>query len=341
MEIFIGIIVLIIIIILWNNFSENQRKEERRQTRIVEERRIKRENEERERLDEIKYEKLTVVFATIGENGKPEAIVKKIDNKYISIVRTAENPKPYVIGEVVKLEKKKITNWNWYDEEEFKEQLILHQKADLIKQKELDKQKIQDQHLDKFRIKYLFHMTHKENLQKILQNGLKSHNYARDNSLLQKNIADNEVNDRRTRAESIYNRSIHNYVPLYFNPKNPMLYVRKNIQNDIIILAIDRILLFEKNTVFTDGNAAANSTSFYKNTEDLKNLNWDCINAAYWNEIPDGKRLRCSEILIYPDIPTKAIQKIFCNNENTKTFVNSHLNNLPNIKTEINYNLYF
>lgn len=184
-------------------------------------------------------------------------------------------------------------------------------------------------------------MTHKDNLQNILQNGLKSHNQARTNNLTKVDIADNQVNDRRSRLEPIYNRSIHDYVPLYFNPKNPMLFRRNSIQNDIVILAIDRNILYQENILFTDGNAAANATSFYNNPEELNNLSWSCINAEYWNDIVDGKRLKCSEVLVFPNIQTNAIKKIFCNNEQTRIFITSKLNNFPNIEAEINSNLYF
>src|SRR5690606_33020996 len=172
-------------------------------------------------------------------------------------------------------------------------------------------------------------------------NGLKTHNQARTNHLTKVDIADNQVNDRRSRLEPIYNRSIHDYVPLYFNPRNPMLFRRNNIQNDIVILAIDRNILYQENVLFTDGNAAANATSFYNNPEELNNLSWSCINAEYWNDIVDGKRLKCSEVLVFPNIQTNAIKKIFCNNEQTRIFITSKLNNFPNIEAEINSNLYF
>src|SRR5690625_285750 len=80
--------------------------------------------------------------------------------------------------------------------------------------------------LDEFNIDYLYHITHKDNLNNILQNGLESHNVARERHMIKVDIADNVVNDRRKRKELIYNRSLHDYVPLYFNPKNPMLYKR-------------------------------------------------------------------------------------------------------------------
>ncbi|WP_372474144.1 DUF4433 domain-containing protein [Capnocytophaga sp. ARDL2] len=198
------------------------------------------------------------------------------------------------------------------------------------------------QHLLNYGIKYLYHMTHKNNLESILKNGLKSHNNIKKERAYV-DISNNEVNNRRSKKEPIFNRCVHDYVPLYFNPKNPMLYAKKSIQDDIIILAINTRLLYNNNTLFTNGNAASSTTSFYKDTYDLKNLNWDCINAKYWNSFEDGKRIRCSEILIYPSVEISHIMKIFCNNSFTREFVKHKIDNFANqeINVEIESDLYF
>ncbi len=114
----------------------------------------------------------------------------------------------------------------------------------------------QRQKLEKYKINYLYHMTHKDNLENILRYGLKSHNEAKKENLNKVDISDNQVNDRRSRKEPIFNRSIHDYVPLYFNPKNPMLFVRKGLQNDIVILATESKRCRRKNF--------GKSISFYK-----------------------------------------------------------------------------
>ncbi len=165
----------------------------------------------------------------------------------------------------------------------------------------------------------LFHMTDIHNLENILENGLLSHNNARKNNLTKVDISDNEVNARRTRIEPIFRKSIHDYVPLYFNPRNPMLYVRKYMQNNIVILGIDPIVLGNENTIFTDGNAAANKTTFYKEIDDLKKLNWKCVNADYWSEFTDGKRIRCAEVLVPEKLPISMITSVFHNESSNST----------------------
>ena len=191
-------------------------------------------------------------------------------------------------------------------------------------------------------------MTHKSNLCSILKYGLLSHNDAHNRNLLSTDISENTVNERRRRIEPIFNKSIHEYAPLYFNPKNPMLFKRKNIQNDIVILAYEANLLLKENTIFTDGNAASDSTSFYNNFDCLSKLSWECINDAWWNTYQDGKRKKCAEVLILNKIEIDSISKIITFDESTKNFVNSikrevTINNpkLRNLKVEVDKKLYF
>lgn len=366
-------IVLFVLYLIRQNSIENKRQEERKKQQLLDEQKRKQEEErkrkaeeerkkqqlldeqkrkqdeeikrkaeaERKRLEELNYENPIVVFASVDDNGKPKAILKRSDNTYISVERVSENSEPYTIGEKLRLSKETINKWSWYGETEYRRQLGIKERYELERQKKIQEQNEKVNFLKSFGIDYLYHMTHKNNLQNILQNGLLSHNQARNSRLTQVDIADNQVNDRRLRNEPIYQKSIHDYVPLYFNPKNPMLYRRGNIQNEIIILAIDSNLLYQSNTVFTNGNAAAGATSFFSNPNDLTKLNWTCINAEYWNDIVDGKRIKCSEVLVFPSIPTNAIKKIFCNNQQTKQFVTSSLTNHNFIEVEIYQNLYF
>jgi hypothetical protein len=202
--------------------------------------------------------------------------------------------------------------------------------------------------ISRFGISFLYHMTHKSNLRSILKYGLLSHNDAHNRNLTTIDISENTVNDRRRRIEPIFNKSIHEYAPLYFNPKNPMLFKRKNIQNEIVIIAFDANLMLKENTIFTDGNAASNSTNFYNNFDCLSKLSWECINDVWWNTYQDGKRKKCAEVLILNKIEIDSISKIITFDESTKNFVNSikrevTINNpkLRNLKVEVDKKLYF
>ncbi|MEA3522586.1 MAG: DUF4433 domain-containing protein [Campylobacterota bacterium] len=160
----------------------------------------------------------------------------------------------------------------------------------------------------------LWHMTHRDNVVNILRHGILSNTQAI-NSADPVDISDHGVQRWREAKDPIYGRKIHDYTPTYFNIRNPMLYVRKNIQNELCLIEISLSVLSKKNFLFTDGNAAAINTNFYNSLDDLIHLPWEVLNASYWNDFEDGKRKRCAEVLIYPSI--KQLLRI-CNNA-TKT----------------------
>lgn len=188
--------------------------------------------------------------------------------------------------------------------------------------------------LDEYGIEYIYHMTHYKNIESILENGLLSHY----NDLASENIDNTEVNDRRDKLEPINQKNIHNYVPFYFNPKNPMLYANKEIQEDIVILAFSRKLLLKDKTIYTDGNAASDSTGFYYYLEDLDKLNWQCINSTYWSDFEDGKREIMAEVLVNKKVKIKHLKKIYCYDEATKEYI---LNLDSDINVKVKKNLYF
>ena len=187
--------------------------------------------------------------------------------------------------------------------------------------------------LQQYGISYIYHMTHIKNLSNILKYGLLSHN----NNLVKEKIDNKDVNRRRNINEPIYNKNIQDYVPFYFNPKNAMLFVNKEIQDDIVILAFDKSLMFCENMLFTDRNASSNKTNFFNNLENINAINWECINAKTWFDYKDGKRKRMAEVLIPNKVPILYCLKIYCNNKNTEKYLKKSVN----IEVEENQQLFF
>lgn len=162
---------------------------------------------------------------------------------------------------------------------------------------------------------YIYHMTHIDNLESILDYGLYAHN----NPYQLVDISDNIVNRRRNKREPIYGKSIHSYVPFYFNPKNPMLYVRKHLQEDIVILACENSQILKPGSLISDGNAASSYTRFAKgNFTSLAKLNWHIINKStdYFLDVKK-KRIRMAETLVSDHVDASSIKKIICHNHYT------------------------
>jgi hypothetical protein len=129
-------------------------------------------------------------------------------------------------------------------------------------------------------------------------------------------IADPGAQRWRDRPEPVYNRSIHDYVPLYINPRNPMLYVRRDLHKELVILKISASVAENCTAVYTDGNAASRETKFSTSREVMKN-SLPVLSADFWNEHSDGKRLRCAEVLIYPNVQRMYFEGAICSNGGT------------------------
>ena len=111
------------------------------------------------------------------------------------------------------------------------------------------------------------------------------------------------------------------------------------MQDKLVILGIDPSIILDEGTIFSDGNVAANNTRFYQGVFQLGQLPWRIINARYWNDYPDGKRIKCAEVLVYPRVETEYIKKIFCYSWNQKVLCSKVSQGA--ISVEINIDLYF
>lgn len=192
--------------------------------------------------------------------------------------------------------------------------------------------------LDGYRISHLYHLTHKDNLENILNNGLLSHNEAYQRNLNKIDISNNQVNQiRATKKDKIYDRAIHDYVPLYFNPHNSM-FCALSRPKDIVVLALNRCLMLSEGVIFTDGNASNGPTKFFSSIDNLSCLNWSCINGDYWwtDKVfdNDGKRMVCAEVLVPSKIEIDSIEKIYSFDDDTLSVVSEKVKNFPNILVE-------
>lgn len=158
----------------------------------------------------------------------------------------------------------------------------------------------------------LYHMTHYSNLPSILERGLLSHNSVAASEIGRVDISEPNVQHRRARPEPVFCRPIHDYVPLYFNPRNPMLYYRKNLQHEIVILRIAvEVCDLGLPILFTDGNAASQDTRFSCSPEVIKD-SMAALDAEYWTNFQDGKRRRCAEVLVPDRLDVCHIKGIAC-----------------------------
>jgi len=173
---------------------------------------------------------------------------------------------------------------------------------------------------ERFRLGPANHMTHMENFGGILcDEGLHSYNQMRGRSY--HNLANKDVQKGRAGiAVKATDRRLHDYVPLYFGFKTPMVAWNQNKNPDLIFLRISLNVLALPGVVISDGNARATATKFrlFKQIDDLSVLDIKSIHTVKYAHDPEMKRRKQAEILIPDFLPLSEILDIICYSEEMK-----------------------
>ncbi len=159
----------------------------------------------------------------------------------------------------------------------------------------------------------IYHVTHLNNLSGISECGILSHEQVPKKNLSHTDISNGSVQQKRDKVEPIFNRCLHDYVPTYFNPRNPFQYAQEpKMWDQLAILQISYDVFKKVDFVICDGNAASHTTCFSGKLKSIEKLPWDVLkdNRQYWPDKIDGRRKICAECLIYPSIKQKYIAKI-------------------------------
>ena len=183
----------------------------------------------------------------------------------------------------------------------------------------------------------IYHITHINNLSSILQSGgLVANSRLKEEKINYQDIAYGHIQDRRAQTPVPCGAGgyLHDYIPVYFAPRSPMLYTisKGNVpnyqggQSSIIYLVTDiRIIEAEGlNFVFTDGHATVNYTKFFTDLEDEDEIDWNIMEEKYWGDTgddPDRKRRRQAEFLVHGFFPWQFIHKIGVLNAGIQTQV--------------------
>lgn len=201
---------------------------------------------------------------------------------------------------------------------------------------------------------FIYHMVHVDNLRGIFQyKALLSKEMLESKGVVPRSIAYDSVQNLRDRIFIVdfYEhrwRNLHSYVPFYFSPCPPMLYVQlgNGMQNKLVIFKVPRSVLKNQGAVFTDGNATNQQLSqgrnervfivpaggkrgnctrqytpsgplgtsplisnFYCDIKFLETFNWKGINNQYSLD-QESKRVRSAEVLIPDRLPITEIYAI-------------------------------
>jgi len=179
---------------------------------------------------------------------------------------------------------------------------------------------------------YLFRMTHIENIPHILQYGI-THINSKNKNPSYKTIGDTSLISTRELFSLPDKTVLGDYIPFYFGPRMPMLYVMQKGYNGVVatnpedivycISSIQKITDYNLKYLFTDGHAV-DSYSSYFDSNDIVNIktivDFQAVKATYWRDDSDLdlKRRKEAEFLLSQDLPPGAIIGYYVYNDTTK-----------------------
>lgn len=163
-------------------------------------------------------------------------------------------------------------------------------------------------------LKELHYITPILNVPSILDDGILSFNKAKDVS--HKSCASLGVQERRTRVTVPGGRPLHDYANLYFNARNPMMYVLKDKHCDLAVLAISPNIIDQPGVVISDCNAARDMALFKPAPDGLELIDPGRIYAEDWRhpnqiEYHRHRGIMCAEVLVPDKIDKRYISKIY------------------------------
>jgi hypothetical protein len=153
----------------------------------------------------------------------------------------------------------------------------------------------------------LHYITPIANLPSILARGILSRKLAA--RVPHESIANEEVQDRRAMVRVPNGCRLHEYVNLYFNARNPMMYVRQNQHRSLCIIRVSPDVVHLPDVVIADRNAARDWPRWEPSPAGLRMIDRDRVFAEWWTHPGDPdeqyrhKGEMCAEVLVPEKVP--------------------------------------
>lgn len=169
--------------------------------------------------------------------------------------------------------------------------------------------------------KNVFNIQPIENISSVICYGILSYNWAI--KIKHESIAMPDVQGKRETMNIPGVKPLHYYANAYFDPRNPMMYKRKDIAQSLCVLAISSSVLDLQDTVITDGNAASEYSRFYSPIDGISKLDFNQIYDEYWDDDDCcrkliKKRIKCAEVLVLGKIDYEYIVGAYVVNKRTE-----------------------
>ncbi len=148
------------------------------------------------------------------------------------------------------------------------------------------------------------------NIPSVLQHGIVC--FDQTQKIRHSSIAMDEIQKRRSVVEVPNGYPLHRYANLYFSYNNPMLYKRKDLADELCVLALSATVMDIEGCVLTDRNAATALARFFTPVAGVDNLDFTKIHAQFWTDSDpiiqrEKKAIKCAEVLIPHSIASEYI----------------------------------
>jgi ssDNA thymidine ADP-ribosyltransferase, DarT len=148
------------------------------------------------------------------------------------------------------------------------------------------------------------------NMPSVVAHGILS--YERAAKLKHFSVAMQPVQDKRDRKAVPGGLRLHQYANLYFDARNPMLYVRRGEAHKLCVLRVSTEVLQLEGTVMSDQNAASDYARFLAPSQ-WPMLDMNDIFARDWRHVDDQirawqhKSRKCAEVLVRHVVPPRSL----------------------------------
>jgi hypothetical protein len=170
-------------------------------------------------------------------------------------------------------------------------------------------------------IRKLFHLTHLDNVPGIAQRGLLCRKRIHREGIPYVDLSDPSCQSRRTdRLLNERHLDLHHFVPLFLNPRNPMLFrLIRSLQEcgqegELAILEISGQPAQWQSSLLADGIASSADTRLFCCADPVLEdaLDWSAIRNPDWPDAPrQGKRKTMAEVLVNGALAPRHIHKVW------------------------------
>lgn len=163
--------------------------------------------------------------------------------------------------------------------------------------------------------KIIYHLTSIDNLESILENGLMSRDMLLHNSFCFKDIANEDIVNKREA------KNINNYVPFHFNPYSAFdTYVKHHNDNLIYICVLKDFAKINKFRIIIN-HPLNNDSCEYSYEEGISKIDWEAMDTNLYETTDEDfinriKKSRMSECVGINKVMPNNIYCIFCSDNN-------------------------